>query len=151
MFFCGFCGVPERVSVCVLRRGVGWKQDFRVDDFAFVGIVFLLLVVFRKEPLATLIGSGSNGGLAVTALDDFDVIVWAWQVWFLLSPGFGHKKSREPKIDFLLGGAAGERLIFSYKWLPDDTLGSAPTGTGKISFIQILYPENLMEWGLFRP
>ncbi|RHP83757.1 hypothetical protein DXA36_25250 [Eisenbergiella sp. OF01-20] len=69
----------------------------------------------------------------------------------LLSPGFGHEKSREPKLDFLLGGAAGGRPIFSYKWLPDDTLGSAPTGTGKISLMRISYPESLMEWGLFRP
>lgn len=48
----------------------------------------------------------------------------------LLSPGFGHEKSREPKLDFLLGGAAGGRLIFSYKWLPDNTVGSGTTGTG---------------------
>ena len=63
----------------------------------------------------------------------------------LLSPGFGHEKSREPKIAFLLGGAAGGRLIFSYEWLPDDTVGSVPTGTGEISLMRISYPESLIE------
>lgn len=69
----------------------------------------------------------------------------------LLSPGSGHEKSRNPIIDFLLGGAAGGRLIFSYKWLPDDTVGNVPTGTGEISLMRISYPKSLMEWGLFRP
>jgi hypothetical protein len=69
----------------------------------------------------------------------------------LLSPGFGHEKSREPKLDFLLGGAADGGLIFSYKWLPDNTVGSGTTGTGEISLMRILYPESLMEWGCFAP
>jgi hypothetical protein len=40
--------VPYQVGV--LRRGVRGKQDFGMDDFAFMGIVFLLLVVFGKQP-----------------------------------------------------------------------------------------------------
>lgn len=35
-------------QVGVLRRRMGREHDFRVDDFALVGIVFLLRVVFRK-------------------------------------------------------------------------------------------------------
>ena len=70
MFLYGFGSVPQGIAVCVLRRGVGRQHDFGVDDFAFVGIVFLLLVVFRKEPFPALVGGGSNGRLALAALDD---------------------------------------------------------------------------------
>ena len=49
MFFYGFGGVPQSIPVCVLRRGMGRQNDFGVDDFAFMGIVFLFLVVFGKH------------------------------------------------------------------------------------------------------
>ena len=78
MLFDGFGGVPQGVAVCVLRRGVGRQHDFRVDDFAFMGIVFLLLVVLGKQPFAALVGSGSNGGLAFAPLDDSQIKVRAW-------------------------------------------------------------------------
>lgn len=42
------------------------QHDFRVDDFAFMGVVFLLLVALGKEPFPALVGSGSNGRLAFT-------------------------------------------------------------------------------------
>ena len=87
---------------------MGRQHDFRVDDLAFMGVVFLLLVVFGKEPFAALVGGGSNGGLAVAALNNPHIKVGAWLPWhrFLLHPDSGHKKSREPIKDFLLGGAA---------------------------------------------
>lgn len=56
---------------------MGRQHDFCVDDLAFVGVVFLLLVVFGKEPLPTLVGGGSNSGLVVAALDDSNVMVRA--------------------------------------------------------------------------
>ena len=71
LFLDGFGGVPQGIAVCVLRRGVGRQHDFGVDDFAFMGIVFLFLVVFGKQPFPALVGGGSNGRLALAALDDF--------------------------------------------------------------------------------
>ena len=80
------------------------QHDFRVDDFAFMGIVFLLLVALGKEPFPALVGSGSNGRLAFTPLDNSQIKVRAW--WHdecdLLSPGVRAKKKQETKIGFLL-------------------------------------------------
>ena len=36
-------------------------HDFGVDDFAFMGIVFLFLVVFGKQPFPALVGGRRNG------------------------------------------------------------------------------------------
>ena len=96
LFLDGFGGVPQGIAVCVLRRGVGRQHDFGVDDFAFMGIVFLLLVVFGKQPLPALVGGGSDGRLALAALDDFYIMVWAWQVVSSFLPVSGQRKSREP-------------------------------------------------------
>ena len=85
-----------------------------MDDFALVGIVFLLLVVLGKQPVAALVGSGSNGGLSVAPLYDSYVKVRAWQRCGLLSPGSGHRKSREPFKDFLLRCVAGDLRVFSF-------------------------------------
>ena len=51
----------QGIPVCVLRRGMGRQHDFGVDDFTFMGIVFLLLVVFRKQPFPALVGGRRNG------------------------------------------------------------------------------------------
>ena len=61
LFFYGFGGVPQGIAVCVLRRGMGRQHDFCVDDFAFMGIVFLFLVVFGKQPFPALVGGRRNG------------------------------------------------------------------------------------------
>ena len=76
--------------------GVGRQHDFGVDDFAFMGIVFLFLVVFRKQPFPALVGGGSNGRLALAALDDFQVKVRAWWhdgLWPPFSRCPGRKKA----------------------------------------------------------
>ncbi len=75
---------------------MGREHDFLVGDFVLVGIVFLLLVVFREQLLAALVGGGRNSGFIVAPLDDGDFTVRAWQVCALLSPGFRAKKSRIP-------------------------------------------------------
>ena len=85
-----------------------------MDDFALVGIVFLLLVVLGKQPFAALVGSGSNGGLSAAPLYDSYVKVRAWQRCDLLSPDSGHGKSRESFKDFLLFRAAGGRRLFGF-------------------------------------
>ena len=82
--------------VCKLRRSKGREHDFLVGDFGFIGIVFLLLVVFRGQFLAALVGVGRNGGFIVAPLNDGDFTVQAWQVCALLSPGLGKRKSRIP-------------------------------------------------------
>ena len=61
LFFYGFGGVPQGIPVGILRRGVGRQHDFGVDDFAFMGIVFLFLVVFGKQPFPALVGGRRNG------------------------------------------------------------------------------------------
>ena len=65
-----------------------------MGDFVFIGIVFLLLVVFREQLLAALVGGGRNSGFIVAPLDDGDFTVRTWQVCALLSPGLGKRKSR---------------------------------------------------------
>ena len=41
--------IPQGIPVGVLWRGVGRQHDFGVDDFAFMGIVFLSLVGGRRN------------------------------------------------------------------------------------------------------
>ena len=86
---------------------MGWEQDFLVGDFILVGIIFLLLVVFREQLLAALVGGGRNSGFIVAPLDDGDFTVRAWQVCALLSPGFRAKKEQDNFFSFLLGCAVG--------------------------------------------
>ena len=71
---------------------MGRDHNFLVGDFVLVRIVFLLLVVFREQLLAALVGSGGNGGFVITPFDDGDFTVRAWQECALLSPGFRAKK-----------------------------------------------------------
>ena len=73
MLLDGFGSVPQGIAVCVRRRGVGRQHDFGGDDFAFMGIVFLFLVVFGKQPFPALVGGGSDGRLALVALDNFHI------------------------------------------------------------------------------
>ena len=75
---------------------MGREQDFLVGDFVLVRIIFLLLVIFREQLLAALVGSGGNSGFVFTPLDDCDFTMRAWQVCALLSPGLGKRKSRIP-------------------------------------------------------
>ena len=86
---------------------MGREHDFFVGDFVLVGIVFLLLVVFREQFLAALVGGGRNSGFIVAPLDDGDFTVRAWQVCALLSPGFRAKKEQDNFFSFLLGCAVG--------------------------------------------
>ena len=67
---------------------MGREHDFLVGDFGFIGIIFLLLVVFREQLFAALVGGGRNSGFIVAPLDDGDFTVRAWQVCALLPPGF---------------------------------------------------------------
>ena len=71
---------------------MGREHDFFVGDFVLVGIIFLLLVVFREQLLAALVGGGRNSGFVITPFDDGDFTVRAWQMCALLSPGFRAKK-----------------------------------------------------------
>lgn len=78
LLFDGFGGVPQSIAVCVLRRGMGRQNDFGMDDFTFMGIVFLLLVVFRKQPFPALVGGRSND--------------WRWLRWMIFTSKCGHGK-----------------------------------------------------------
>ena len=95
----------------ILRQHMGREHDFFVGDFVLVGIVFLLLVVFREQLLAALVGGGRNSGFIVAPLNDGDFTVRAWQVCALLSPGFRAKKEQDTFSDFLLGCTAGGRRV----------------------------------------
>ncbi len=65
-----------------------------------VGIIFLYLVVFIKQLLVALVGSGRNCGFVLAPLDDCDFTVRAWQVCSLLSPGFWAKKEQDNLFRF---------------------------------------------------
>ena len=83
-----------------------------MGDFVLVGIIFLLLVVFREQLFAALVGSGRNGGFILAPFDDGDFTMRAWQVCVLLSLGFRAKKEQDTFSDFLLECAAdGWRVI----------------------------------------
>ena len=93
---------------------MGWEHDFFVGDFVLVGIVFLFLVIFRKQFLTALVGGGRNGGFIVAPLDDGDFTVRAWQVCALLSPGFRAKNSRIPFQISCLGMPLVGGELFSF-------------------------------------
>lgn len=92
---------------------MGREHDFFVGDFILVRIVFLLLVVFREQLLAALVGGGRNGGFIVAPLNDGDFAVRAWQECALLSPVFRAKKEQVIFSDYLLNGATNRRQLFS--------------------------------------
>ena len=83
-----------------------------------VGIIFLYLVVFRKQLLVALVGSGRNCGFVLAPLDDCDFTVRAWQVCSLLSPVFWAKKERIERLiasidDILKGENKMDFAVFS--------------------------------------
>ena len=85
-----------------------------MGDFVLVGIVFLLLVVFREQLFAALVGGGRNGGFVFTPLNDCDFTVRAWQACALLSPGFRAKNSRIPFQISCLGMPLVGGELFSF-------------------------------------
>ena len=48
-------------TICKLKSNHVFFYNFGVDDFAFMGIVFLFLVVFGKQPFPALVGGRRNG------------------------------------------------------------------------------------------
>ena len=60
-------------------------------------------------------------------VDTTYIKVRAWQVVSSFLPASGQRKSRKPFHDFLLGGAAGGRLVFSF-------YGRDRLANGKLSF-----------------
>ena len=96
-----------------------------MDDTTLFWVVLHLLVVFTEQLFAALVSSGGNRRLPLAALNNRDFVVWTGHFVSLLSliggrggvlpPHFGQKKSRRPFSDFLLGGAAGGRLVFSFE------------------------------------
>ena len=58
-----------------------------MGDFGFIGIIFLLLVVFGEQFFPALVG-GRHGRFVFASFDDSDFTVRAWHMCALLSPGF---------------------------------------------------------------
>ena len=96
-----------------------------MDDPTLFRVVLHLLVVFTKQFSATLVSSGGNSKLFLSALHNRDFLVWTGHFVSLLSvigewggvlpPHFGQKKSWRPFSDFLLGVPLYGRRIFSCK------------------------------------
>ena len=73
--------VPERCPVCVFRRGICWKHNFRVKDFRlFSSMVFGFLVILGEQFFPGLVGSSGNGRAALAPLDDADFEMWYWHL-----------------------------------------------------------------------
>ena len=64
-----FNRIPERFSVCILRRRMRWQQDFRTDYVALAGVVADLAVVFAVQLFPSTVGGRCHSGLPRTALD----------------------------------------------------------------------------------
>ena len=45
LLFHFLCSVPERCPVCIFRRGIGWKKNFRVNNAVLVPVIFVCLVI----------------------------------------------------------------------------------------------------------
>ena len=96
-----------------------------MDDPTLFRVVLHFLVVFTEQFFATLVSSGGNSRLPLTALNNRDFVVWTGHFVSLLSliggwggvlpPHFGQKKSRRPFSDFLLGAPLCWRRVFSCK------------------------------------
>ena len=85
---------------------------------------FHLLVVFTEQLFAALVGSGGNRRLLLASLHNRDFVVWTghfvsllgnWWMGWRFTTSFGAEKKQETFSDFLLGGAAGGRLVFSFE------------------------------------
>ena len=111
------------VAETVLHLGVGLRRfgvllqggDLCLLPLDAGGELFEWLIL---QPSPALVGGGSDGRLALAALDDFRVKVRAWlhgRIVASFLPASGQRKSRKPFNDFLLGGAAGGRLVFGCK------------------------------------
>ena len=107
---------------------MGREHDFFVGDFVLVGIVFLLLVVFREQFLAALVGSGRNGGFIVAPLNDGDFTVRAWQACALLSPGIRAKKEQGTISDFLLCEDLKYNLLLKEANIPCENVNGSNYG-----------------------
>ena len=105
-----------------------------MDDTTLFRVVLHFLVVFTEQLFAALVSSGGNRRLAVgcAAQSRFRCVDRAFRVppfgnWWMgwrFTTSFGAEKKQETFSDFLLGGAAGGRLVFSFEssgagW-PDD-------------------------------
>ena len=53
-------GIPEGFPVCIFRRGMRRKQDFRTDHTAFAGVVAVLTVIFAVQLFAGAVGGGRH-------------------------------------------------------------------------------------------
>jgi len=108
LFFHRFGGVPQSIAVCIFLWGIRWEQDFIVDDTTLFRVVLHLLVIFTEQFFATLVSSGGNRRLPLTALNNRDFVVWTGHFVSLLSliggrggvlpPHFGQKSSRREFI-----------------------------------------------------
>ena len=55
LFFCFLGRVPKNLPVCILRRCVCRKHDFRINNPLLSRVVFHLLVILRKQLFAALV------------------------------------------------------------------------------------------------
>ena len=67
-----FDAVPEGGTVGKLRRGMGWKENFRMYHTALFRIIVRDSVPFVCKPLSAAVSGGGNGASPLTSLDYFD-------------------------------------------------------------------------------
>ena len=66
-----FNGVPEGFTVCVLPGNMVRQKNFRADHAALVGVVGDFSIVFAAEFFSGSVGSRSDSGLPLAALNLF--------------------------------------------------------------------------------
>ena len=113
-----FDAVPKGGTVGKLRRGIGWKKNFRIDYAALFRIIVRDSVPLVCELLAAAVSGGGNGASSLTAFDDFDAAMVDCRILFgplsvrwigIAKPHAGSDSPQRIRYDMRLRKRFGER------------------------------------------
>jgi len=100
----GFYCVPERGTVCISGRRMGWQHDFGMDEFFLFVVEFCFLVVLTEQPFTALVSGPGNSRLSLAALDDRD--------FEMRTRNRHHPQTKRPPSKIALGERSG--IVFGF-------------------------------------